>query len=115
VIAREFIFGFNQTGLVTNISTTAVGGESVNYTVSSHDVIAAAPDIFVGSGSTTSTVIAPSATIAAWDSFLATRVPSGSVNGSGGTMATESKNGGTQTKLPLVCFAIGQVVWFVLL
>jgi carboxypeptidase D len=115
VLAREFIFGFNQTGLVTNTSTSALGGETVNYTVSSHDVIAAAPDIFVGSGSTTSTVIAPSATIAAWDSFLATRVPSGSVNGSGGTMATESKNGGTHANLPLACFAVAQVVWFVFL
>jgi hypothetical protein len=69
---REFILGSNTTGLVTNASVPAIGGEDPKYNVSN---IPAGPEIYLGSASTQSTYIAPSATIAAWDSFYATVVP----------------------------------------
>jgi hypothetical protein len=81
VLAREFVFGTNQTGLVTDARTPAIGGETANLTGTAHDVLIAAPGIYVGSGTTTSTVVAPSSTVAAWVDFLATRL--GSVSASG--------------------------------
>jgi carboxypeptidase D len=117
VLAREFIFGSNQTGLVTNASSLAVGGENANLTGTSHDVVIAAPGIFVGSGSTTSTILPPSATIAAWDSFLATRIPSSS--GTSGnvsvTSRAKSKNAATRADLPPVLLVMAYLVYMFLL
>ncbi|OJT09780.1 Vitellogenic carboxypeptidase [Trametes pubescens] len=71
VLLREFILGNNQTGLVTNSSGTVnvVGGESSALAV---DAIPGQLGIFVGSGTTQSTYTFPSATIAAWNSYIAT-------------------------------------------
>lgn len=68
---REFILGNNQTGLVTNSSGTpnVVGGENATLAGTVHP---GQLGIFVGSGSTESTYTAPTATIAAWNSFFAT-------------------------------------------
>ncbi|KAI0773268.1 Alpha/Beta hydrolase protein [Trametes elegans] len=70
VLAREFIFGTNQTGLVTDSggSTTVVGGEVGSLAA---PAIPAPPGIAVGSATTESTYTYPSRTIAAWESFLA--------------------------------------------
>lgn len=67
---REFIFGSNQTGLVTNASgpTSVVGGENATL---ANTVMPGQLGIFVGSGTTQSTYTYPSATIAAWNSFFA--------------------------------------------
>ncbi|KAI0773297.1 alpha/beta-hydrolase [Trametes elegans] len=80
VLAREFIFGNNQTGLVTNPTepVSVVGGE---YSSLAADAIAGQLGIYVGSGTTQSTYTYPSATISAWNSFIATvastNMPSG--------------------------------------
>ncbi|KAI0730653.1 alpha/beta-hydrolase [Earliella scabrosa] len=68
---REFIFGSNPTGLVRTGPNGAVveGGEDASLAV---DAIRGQEGIFVGSISTTGTVAYPTATIAAWDEFIAT-------------------------------------------
>jgi len=71
VMLREFIFGTNQTGLVTNSSGTVsvVGGENATL---ANTVLPGQAEIYAGSGTTQSTYTYPSATIAAWNSFIAT-------------------------------------------
>ena len=71
---REFILGTNTTGLVTNSSgnVSVVGGE--NSTLAA-DVLPGQSDIFYGSGATQSSYAAPTATVAAWNSFIATAAP----------------------------------------
>ncbi|EPQ57234.1 alpha/beta-hydrolase [Gloeophyllum trabeum ATCC 11539] len=73
VFLREFILGSNTTGLVTtsgNGTVTVVGGES---SVLAEDVLPAASDpIYYGPGTTVSSYIPSSATVAAWESFIAT-------------------------------------------
>jgi carboxypeptidase D len=117
ILAREFIFGSNQTGLVTSTSSVAIGGENANLTGASHDIVVAAPQIVVGTGATTATVIAPSATIAAWDGFLATRIPSSSGTSSSASASStaKSKNAATRAHLPQLWLVITQLVWLLLL
>ncbi len=71
MILREFILGSNQTGLVTNSSgaVSVIGGESSSLAA---DVFPGQSGIYVGQGATQSTYTFPSATIAAWESFIAT-------------------------------------------
>lgn len=71
VFVREFVFGSNTTGLVTNTSgtLTVVGGENATL---ADTVLPGQDEIYVGSGTTQSTFVYPSATIAAWNSFFAT-------------------------------------------
>lgn len=64
---REFIFGSNTTGLVSGDSV--VGGEDAALAA---DAIRGQDGIYLGSISTTSTLFYPSATIAAWNSFIVT-------------------------------------------
>lgn len=74
---REFILGSNQTGLVTN-SSGAIhvnGGENATL---AQPVLSGQAEIFVGSGTTQSSYVFPSATIAAWNSFIGTAAPSAS-------------------------------------
>ncbi|KAJ3559788.1 hypothetical protein NM688_g126 [Phlebia brevispora] len=79
VMAREFILGSNQTGLVTNSSGVAsvVGGESPSLTA---EVLSGQSGIYIGTGTTQSTYTFPSATIAAWESFIATGPTGGSTS-----------------------------------
>ena len=88
---REFILGSNQTGLVANNSgsSVVVGGESL--TVFADGILDGQEGIFVGSSSTQSTFTYPSATIAAWQSFTATAIPTSPITGGSGN------NGGTPT------------------
>ena len=70
MLLREFILGNNPTGLVTTShgQTTVIGGEDPTF----KGVLTGQAGIFVGSGSIESTVFYPAATIAAWESFIAT-------------------------------------------
>lgn len=68
MFVREFVFGANTTGLVTN-GTAVVGGEDAAL---AGPVLPGQSAVFVGSGTTQSSVVYPSATIAAWESFFAT-------------------------------------------
>ena len=65
-LAREFIFGSNTAGLVTS-SGSVVGGENPSLAA---DYLRGTGALFVGSGARQSTYVFPSATIAAWNSFI---------------------------------------------
>jgi len=111
---REFVFGSNTTGLVTNSSSgevTVVGGENATL---AEDIMAGSEEIFYGSGSTMSTLVFPSATIAAWESFIQTatanaNAPSGSpaANHNTGHRATA----GVGMLIPFV-FGLVSVLWY---
>lgn len=89
MILREFILNHNTTGLVTNSSgtITVLGGE--NSTLAK-PVLSGQLEIFAGSGTTQSTYVYPSATIAAWESFIATATPAFATGGGSGSESTVS-------------------------
>lgn len=78
---REFVLGSNTTGLVTNSSgvISVIGGE--NSTLA-EDILPGQDEIYYGSAATQSTFVYPSATIAAWKTFIrtATATPSSSLS-----------------------------------
>ncbi|KAI0333847.1 alpha/beta-hydrolase [Cubamyces sp. BRFM 1775] len=90
VLVREFILGNNQTGLLTNSSGTVsvVGGEVSSL---AGDVIRGQLGIYAGSFSTQSTYTYPSATIAAWNSYIvtATAISTPSGKSAGGQNAAQ--------------------------
>ncbi|OSD08204.1 alpha/beta-hydrolase [Trametes coccinea BRFM310] len=98
ILLREFILGNNQTGLVTMSDETVsvIGGESSSLAV---DAIPGQLGIYEGSFSTTSTYTYPSATIAAWNRYIATAtantVTPGKAAVRGSSISTD--NGATQT------------------
>jgi len=68
---REFILGNNDTGLVvTDDGKTEVVGGAVSALAVG--VLPGQSGIFIGSGATQSTYTFPSATIAAWESYIVT-------------------------------------------
>ncbi|KAJ3836137.1 alpha/beta-hydrolase [Lentinula raphanica] len=67
VFLREFILGTNSTGSVEG--THVIGGEDP---VLAEDVMPGTTAIFYGHGTTASSLIVPSETLASWSSFLAT-------------------------------------------
>ncbi|TFY62128.1 hypothetical protein EVG20_g6814 [Dentipellis fragilis] len=72
VFLRDFIVNANETGSITTDSksnTVVLGGEDPSI---ADDVPRIATEIFLGASSTQSTFAAPSATVAAWQSFLGT-------------------------------------------
>ncbi|KAI0642261.1 alpha/beta-hydrolase [Trametes meyenii] len=93
VLVREFIFGNNQTGLVTNTSGTVsvIGGESSSLAV---DAIPGQLGIYLGSGTTESTYTYPSATIAAWNNYIVTAT---AISNKAATGASPSGNGAVST------------------
>lgn len=115
MLLREFILGNNRTGLVTNSSGTVVvvGGENAAL---AQPVLSGQAGIFAGSGTTQSTYFYPSATVAAWDSFIATAAPTISdfstaavASGSAGTTQTQQSGTGrvhAEGFLPLVVLLV---------
>lgn len=76
VLFREFILGSNPLGTVNTLASgrvTVVGGEEPSLLVGPHNVLPgdSAPVIF-GSGSATSELLFPSATVEAWSAFFKT-------------------------------------------
>ncbi|TFY81231.1 hypothetical protein EWM64_g2782 [Hericium alpestre] len=72
VFFRDFILNSNTTGSITSDSkghTVVLGGENPSI---ANDVPRIATALFLGATSTQSTLFAPSATVAAWESFLGT-------------------------------------------
>ncbi|KAG6897814.1 hypothetical protein C0992_010618 [Termitomyces sp. T32_za158] len=72
VFLREFVLGNNQTGLVTKTATgqtVVIGG--TNSTLA-QDVLPGGDEIYYGPGAKISTYVFPSATRAAWNSFIRT-------------------------------------------
>ncbi|KIM53415.1 hypothetical protein SCLCIDRAFT_31895 [Scleroderma citrinum Foug A] len=68
---REFVFGNNQTGLVVNAESggvTVIGGEDPSL---GGEVMTGQAGIYYGSATTVSTYFFPSATVAAWDAYVA--------------------------------------------
>jgi len=71
-LAREFIFGNNQTGLVTNTSSgavTVVGGEVTSL---GNEIMTGQAAIYYGQATTASSYFFPSATVEAWNAYFAT-------------------------------------------
>ncbi|PSR71876.1 hypothetical protein PHLCEN_2v12220 [Hermanssonia centrifuga] len=70
VLLREFILGNNQTGLVADVKghTTVIGGEDPQL---ANIILSGQSGIYYGSGTTQYTYTYPSATIAAWETFVA--------------------------------------------
>ncbi|KAI0634125.1 alpha/beta-hydrolase [Trametes polyzona] len=83
VFLREFVLGDNRNGSVEG--TSIVGGEEAAL---AGDYLPGGNKIFYGSGTTASTSTVPSATIAAWDAFLATATATPAL--SSGTVPTSS-------------------------
>jgi len=73
---REFVLGNNKQGLVVGSGDyfTVIGGE--NSTLAGEN-IPAADEIYYGSATAQSTYIAPSATRAAWKTFIRTETATG--------------------------------------
>ncbi|KAJ8597488.1 alpha/beta-hydrolase [Rhizopogon salebrosus TDB-379] len=71
VLVREFIFGNNQTGLVTNSSgtVTVVGGEVSSL---ANEIMTGQAGIYYGSATTESTYYFPTATVEAWNAYIPT-------------------------------------------
>jgi carboxypeptidase D len=88
VLLREFILGTNKTGLVvpSNASTSAVRPTATLEGMNG-DVLRAAPQIYGGAGATQTTILPASATVAAWNRFIATRWSTAS-RSAGGHSAT---------------------------
>ncbi|GBE89633.1 alpha/beta-hydrolase [Sparassis crispa] len=74
-VLREFILGNNSTGLVTEINgvATVISGEVSSL---AEAVLPGQLGIYTGSGSTQGTYTYPSATIAAWSSYILTATAS---------------------------------------
>lgn len=71
VFLREFVLGNNQTGLVTDASTPAVGGEVSSL---GNGYLPGNSVVFGGSISTTTTFTYPAPTISAWNAFVSSMV-----------------------------------------
>ncbi|KAK0488998.1 Alpha/Beta hydrolase protein [Armillaria novae-zelandiae] len=67
VLARDFIFGNNETGLVDG--NRVVGGEESTLAI---DILPGGDEIYYGAGATQSTYVFPSATRSAWEAFIQT-------------------------------------------
>ncbi|KAI5119135.1 hypothetical protein M0805_005741 [Coniferiporia weirii] len=104
VLLREFIIGNNQTGLVTNTSGSAsvVGGEDPSLLVG--DILPGEWAVLFGSGTATSELLYPSATIAAWETFFASvqsasaGTSAGAATPSGGSDSGGGTSGALQTR-----------------
>ncbi|EIN06504.1 alpha/beta-hydrolase [Punctularia strigosozonata HHB-11173 SS5] len=68
VFLREFILGSNKTGLVVDPHKPAIGGEDPS--IAPADVIPGTTAIFYGSGTTVSSALVASASIASWESVV---------------------------------------------
>jgi len=70
---REFVLGNNKTGLVLEPYDIVEGGQDPEFVA---DVLPGQDEIYYGPGVTLSTFVFPSATIAAWRSFIGQPTPS---------------------------------------
>ncbi|KAG9311810.1 Alpha/Beta hydrolase protein [Chiua virens] len=72
-LAREFIFGNNDTGKVTNTDMTDVVGHAESPL--EDEILRGQPGIRYGHATNTSTYFYPSATVEAWNKYFATPTP----------------------------------------
>ena len=116
VFLREFVLGNNPNGTVLS-DGNVVGGENATL---AKDYMEGGNEIFFGSAATQGTYTVPSATVAAWDQFIATAtlgaasitslpVPSGS-----GTAPHSSGNGARTNNPSSLVVLLGTMVGMVL-
>ena len=110
VLVREFILGNNQTGLVTNSSghVSVVGGEVSSL---AGDVISGQLGIYAGSFSTQSTYTYPSATIAAWNSYIVTAT---AISTPSGKATTGGQNAAPQLGVSLASVLLVVALGFIM-
>jgi carboxypeptidase D len=103
--AREFLLGTNKTGLVTNSSGTVnvEGGEDPGLAAA---ILPGQIEIFYGSGTTQSSYAAPTATVAAWNSFIATAAPSGDIASTSIVASTSMPNSGHRATVPVLAMSL---------
>jgi carboxypeptidase D len=95
VLARDFIFGTNTTGLVMNGSASAApAGATATLEGMVGDVLRGAAPIYAGAGTTQTTVMPASASVAAWNSVIATRWGSSTSSGAAATGTSSTGGGG---------------------
>ena len=91
VFLREFVLGDNPNGTVLD-DGTVVGGENATL---AKDYLPGGNEIFYGSAKTEGTSTIPSATIAAWDQFIATATLDAGVTSSSVSSVTSSSSSPT--------------------
>ncbi|KAJ6589260.1 alpha/beta-hydrolase [Mycena capillaripes] len=103
VFVREFVLGSNTTGLVDSNAGSVVGGEDPTLAA---DAMPGGTVIFYGNGDSATTslsTVAPSATVASWEKFLATATAT-APPGASGSGSAPNKNGGIAVESSLyVC------------
>ncbi|EPQ51722.1 alpha/beta-hydrolase [Gloeophyllum trabeum ATCC 11539] len=109
VFLREFVLGNNHTGLVES-GSNVVGGEVASL---AGDYYPGGSEIYYGSGTTQSTYVAPSATIAAWESFIQTADPITTAAGAAKTAAKQ--NSAARVGVALGSLGVGVVFTIALL
>lgn len=82
VFYREFVLGNNDIGQLMPDGTIVNGDDAADLLQG--DILPGQSDLTVGSGTATSTIVYPSATIAAWESFFASVVSPSSTHTSNG-------------------------------
>ncbi len=87
VFLREFVLGENKNGTVEG--SAVVGGEDPTL---AGDYLPGGAEIFYGSGTTAGTSVVPSATIAAWNSFLTTATATTDASVSASATASSAGN-----------------------
>jgi carboxypeptidase D len=102
VMFREFILGNNKTGLLIDSNSTAVGGENPSLLLGPNNIYPGRKGILYGSGTATSLYTAPSATIASWEAFFASKV---AVNA---TSTAISRQDATSASQSITC---GHTTW----
>jgi carboxypeptidase D len=103
--AREFLIGTNKTGLVTNSSGTVnvEGGEDLGLAAA---ILPGQIEIFYGSGTTQSSYAAPTVTVAAWNSFIATAAPSGDIASTSIVVSASMPNSGHRATVPVLATSL---------
>ena len=112
VFLREFVLGDNMNGTVLD-DGTVVGGENATL---AQGYLAGGNEIFYGSAKTEGTWTVPSATLSAWQKFIATAtLEAPSIAGAAGPSKkpSSSSNGATENGPSSLATLLGAVVGIV--
>jgi carboxypeptidase D len=106
---QQFVFGTNQTGLVTTSASGVVavnGGEDPTL---SGDILPGQDEIYYGPGVTQSTYVFPQPTIAAWRSIVGPETATATSK----SKPTGASNGGHKVELSMAMCLLPLVAWVI--